>query len=175
MAPQRGAEKLLRIRITNASVDFMLHVRITNDHWMQISLAEPFISQDSEKLRFQKSRKPQSTNVFSKSAGFFARHRRVARVSLRRTAAPTLPRVRILTGHLSIRSGLTVSQADGTRFRSGGGIDLPGFKNVYCLRNWAAKAILLRRILRKLSGICSAFTQRQIGGGRDRLYNVQVD
>ena len=45
MAPQRGTEKLLRIRITNASVDFRLHVRITNDHWMQISLAEPFISQ----------------------------------------------------------------------------------------------------------------------------------
>ena len=45
---------------------------------MQISLAEPFISQDSEKLRFQKSRKLQSTNVFSRSAGFFARHQRVA-------------------------------------------------------------------------------------------------
>jgi hypothetical protein len=59
-------------------VDFMLHVCITNDHWMQISLAEPFILQDSEKLRFQKSRKPQSTNVFSKSAGFFARHQRAA-------------------------------------------------------------------------------------------------
>ena len=45
---------------------------------MQISLAEPFISQDSEKLRFQESRKPQSTNVFNKSAGFFARHQRAA-------------------------------------------------------------------------------------------------
>jgi len=56
----------------------MLHVGITNDHWMQISLAEPFISQDSEKLRFQKSRKPQSTSVFSKSAGLFAPHPRAA-------------------------------------------------------------------------------------------------
>jgi len=74
--PWQKAEKLLRIRITNASADFMLHVRITNDHWMQISLAEPFISQDSEKLRFQKSRKPQSANVFSKSAGFFAPHQK---------------------------------------------------------------------------------------------------
>ena len=72
------AEKLLRIRITNASADFMLHVRITNDHWMQTSLTEPFISQDSEKLRFQKSRKPQATNVFSRSAGFFAPHQRAA-------------------------------------------------------------------------------------------------
>jgi hypothetical protein len=45
---------------------------------MQGCLAEPFISQDSEKLRFQKSRNPQSTNVFSKSAGFFAPYQRAA-------------------------------------------------------------------------------------------------
>jgi hypothetical protein len=43
---------------------------------MQISLAEPFISQDSEKLCFQKSRKPQSTNVFSRSVGLFASHQK---------------------------------------------------------------------------------------------------
>ena len=34
----------------------MLHVRITNDHWMQVSLAEAFISQNSEKLCFQSIR-----------------------------------------------------------------------------------------------------------------------
>lgn len=49
------AEKLLRIRITNGSADFMLHVRITNDHWIQVCLAEPFISQapvdESEQTR----------------------------------------------------------------------------------------------------------------------------
>jgi hypothetical protein len=36
----------------------MVHVRITHDHWMQVYLTEPFISQDSEKLRFQVEKAP---------------------------------------------------------------------------------------------------------------------
>jgi hypothetical protein len=66
-----------------------------------------------------------------------------------------------------------VSPSDGTRSRSAGGIDLPGFKNVYCLRNWAAKAILAQ-ILRKLSGIYTAFTSAK-SGWSGSLYNVEVD
>ena len=125
MAPQRGAKKLLRIRIMNASVNFILPVRISSDHWMQASLAEPLISQDSEELRFQESRKPQSTNVFSR---ILCPALEGSAVSPRKITPPTLPRVRILTGYLSIRPDSPVSSRTGAWFRCDGGMDLPGFK-----------------------------------------------
>ena len=155
------AEKLLRIRITNASVDFMLHVRITNDHWMQSSLAEPFISQDSEKLRFQKSRKPQSTNVFSNQPDSLPRTRGRRRFAVKNRYADSSTCAYFSKSSFN-SSGFAVSPADGTRFRSAGGIDLPGFKNVYCLRNWAAKAILCADFAKAKWNLHSIY-ERQIG------------
>jgi len=81
----------------------MLHVRITNDYWMQVRLVEPFISQAPEKLRFQKSRKPQSTGVIQQISRILRPTPEGGAVSARRIATPTLPRVLIFTGHPSIR------------------------------------------------------------------------
>ena len=96
------AEKLLRIRITNGSADFMLHVRITNDYWMQPYLTEAFISQESEKLRFQRSRKPPIDECLQQISRILCPAPEGGAVSPRRIATPIRPSVPIFKTHLSI-------------------------------------------------------------------------
>ena len=70
---------------------------------MQISLFGPFISQDSEKLRFQKPGKPQSTKVFSNISRILCPAPEGGAVSQRSIATPIRPSVRVFPSHLSIR------------------------------------------------------------------------
>ena len=71
-------------------------------------------------------------------------------------------------------SGFAVSQADGTRFRSGGGIDLPrGLKTFIACVIEQPKQFCCAD-LRKLSGIYTAFTSTK-SGWSGLLYDVEVD
>ena len=111
----------------------MLHVRISHViHGMQIFLAEPFISQDSEKLRFQKSKAPVD-ECLQQISRILCPAPEGGAVSPRRTATPILPRVRIFPGHPSIRPDSPCHHVMEHGFGPPG-IGLPGLKNVYaCL------------------------------------------
>ena len=94
-------------------------------------------------------------------------------VSPRRIATPIHPRARIFPSHLSIRPDSPCHQLMEHGFGQPEGSISPGFKNVYCLRNWAAKAILAQ-VLRKLSGTYTGFTRAK-SGRSGSPYNVEVD
>jgi hypothetical protein len=95
----------------------MLHVRITNYHGMQDFLAEPFISQDSEKLRFQKSRNPQVDECLQQISRILCPAPEGGAVSPRRIATPIHPRVRIFPSHLSIRPDSLIPEMPSTLSR----------------------------------------------------------
>ena len=133
MAPQRGAEKLLRIRITKAAADFMRHVGIRG-HLMSIGLSS------YEKLPWQVNLSGWAVYFISQApvdeclqhiSRILCQAPEGGAVSPRRIATPIRPSVRVLPSHLSIRPDSPCHQLMETRFRSAGGIDFPGFKSVY--------------------------------------------
>ena len=94
-------------------------------------------------------------------------------VSPRRIATPILPRVRILTGHLSIRPDSPCHQLMEHSFGLPEGSILPGFKNLYVCAIGRPKQFCAQ-ILRKLSGIYGPLRAPN-GGGRGRYTTSRAD
>jgi len=83
---------------------------------------------------FKSREKPQSTNVFSRSGGFFARHQRVALFRLEESLRRFIYGA-YFPSHLSIRPDSPCHKLMEHGVGLAEGFDSPKFKNVYCLRN----------------------------------------
>jgi hypothetical protein len=137
---------------------------------MQVCLTEPFISQDSEKLRFQVEKSPVD-ECLQQISRILCPTPEGGAVSPRRTAAPTLPRVRILTGHLSIRPDSPCHQLMEHDFGLPDGSISPGLKTFiacvieqpkqFCCADFAKAKWNLRRLYVRQIGAVRIAIQRR--------------
>jgi len=139
---------------------------------MQVCLAEPVISQDSEKLRFQKSRKPQSTSVFSKSAGLYAPHQSVAPFRREESLRRFIHGCVFFQSHLSIRPDSPCHQLMEHGFGLPDGSISPGLKTfIVCVIEQPKQFCCADFAKAKFY---AAFTCAK-SGRSGSLYNVEVD